>query len=95
MLPAVALKVPVVLPAPTVTGLATGRSELLLERETAVPPAGAALEMVTVQDVLAPDARLVGLQTSEEMVAELTGGGLRITMADWAVPPYDAVIASV
>ena len=44
----------------------TGSSALLLDRETAVPPAGAALLRVTVQVVPAPEARLVGLHVSEE-----------------------------
>lgn len=66
MLPAVAVKLPDVEPAGTVTEAATGSSALLLERDTAVPPLGAAWASVTVQVDLAPEARLVGEHSSED-----------------------------
>ena len=47
----------------------TGSSVLLLERETAVPPAGAAWLRVTVHVVPAAEAKLVGLHASEESVS--------------------------
>ena len=74
IVPAVAVKVPAVLPAPTVTDPGTVNSAELLDSAT-VPPAG--LDSVTVQIVVPPDANPVGLQTnplgttgaSSEMVA--------------------------
>ena len=52
-------------PAKTVTWLGGARAEVLLDRVTGVPPAGAAAVRVTVQLTVPPPARLVGLQTSE------------------------------
>jgi hypothetical protein len=67
MVPAVAVKVVEVAPAGTVTEAAgTGNSALLLERETAVPPAGAALFKVMVQLLDALDPTVVGLQANED-----------------------------
>ena len=63
---AVALKVPVVAAAATVTDAGVVSSGLLLDTETAVPPAGATLVRVTVQPLIAPEARLEGLQPSED-----------------------------
>jgi hypothetical protein len=62
----VALKVAEVAAAVTVTDAGTVRLELVLDKVTTAPPAGAALVRVTVQtpDELGP--RLVGLQASEE-----------------------------
>ena len=63
------LKVVVAEPAGTViVGAGTGSSALLLDRETTVPPAGAALLRVTVQVEPAPEVRLVGLHASEVSV---------------------------
>jgi hypothetical protein len=62
--PAVALKVPVVVPAATVTEAGVVSNVLPLDTETAVPPAGAGLVRVTVQLLVAPEARLEGLQPS-------------------------------
>jgi hypothetical protein len=73
MLPAVALKVVVAEPAGTVILEAgTGSSALLVDRETAVPPAGAVLFRVTVHIALAPEVKLVGLQVSEDRLAGAT-----------------------
>ena len=64
-----ALKVVVAEPAGIViVDTGTGSSALLLDRETTVPPAGAALLRVTVQVVPAPEVRLVGLHVSEVSV---------------------------
>ena len=60
----VALKVAVLEPAATVTDAGVVSSALLLESPTAVPPVGAALVRVTVQVLVALDARLVGLQAT-------------------------------
>ena len=68
-----ALKVVVDEPAGTViVDAGTGSSALLLDRETAVPPAGAALLRVTVQVEPAPEVRLVGLHASEVSVTAET-----------------------
>ena len=45
---------------------------MLLDSETVVPPVGAVAVKVTVQVVLAPEARVVGVHTSEETVAAAT-----------------------
>ena len=66
------LKVVVAEPAGTVIVAArTGSSALLLNRETAVPAATAAVR-VTVHVALAPEVRLVGLHVSEEGVTAVT-----------------------
>ena len=44
----------------------------MLDSDTVVPPPGAELVSVTVQLVLAPEARVVGVHTSEETVAAAT-----------------------
>jgi hypothetical protein len=65
----VELKVAVAEPAGTViVAPVTGSSVLLLDRETAMPPAGAAWLRVKVQVVLAPELKLVGVQDNEEIV---------------------------
>ena len=64
-----ALKVVVAEPAGTVIeDPGTGSSALLLESETAAPPAGAASLRVTEQVVAAPEIKLADLQDSEEIV---------------------------
>jgi len=71
MVPAVAVKVVEVAPVGTVTEAAgTGNSALLLERETMVPPVGAALLKVMVQVLDALDPTVVGLQASEDTSTE-------------------------
>jgi hypothetical protein len=56
-----------VVPAGTITELdGTGRSVLLLDSKTSVPPAGAAPFKVTVQVVDAPEFKLFGLQANWE-----------------------------
>jgi hypothetical protein len=63
----VALKVVVAEPAGTViVGAGTGSSALLLDSETAVPPAGAVVFRVTVHVALAPEVNVVGLHASED-----------------------------
>jgi hypothetical protein len=51
-------------PVATVTEAGTVSNALPLDKETAVPPVGAALVSVTVQVLVAPDARLEGLHAS-------------------------------
>ena len=61
-----ALKLPVVAPAATVTEAGTVSAAWLLLRATAAPPAGAALVSVTVHTLVAFAPRLVGLHASED-----------------------------
>jgi hypothetical protein len=68
ILPAVTLNVAVALLAATETEAGTDTTELWLESETLVPPAGQGAAIVTVQVLDAPEARLVGEHVSEEMV---------------------------
>jgi hypothetical protein len=53
-------------PAGIVTDAATGSVALPLDRDTAVPPVGAAWASVTVQVDLAPEVKLVGEHSSED-----------------------------
>ena len=62
----VALKLPVVAPAATVTVAGTVSAAWLLLRATAAPPAGAALVSVTVHTLVAFGPRLVGLHPNED-----------------------------
>jgi hypothetical protein len=64
--PAVTVNVADVEPDATVTEAGVVSPLLLSESETEEPPAGAAALSVTVQVLVAPEARLVGLQASEE-----------------------------
>ena len=61
-----ALKLPVVAPAATVTETGTVSAVWLLLKDTAAPPAGAGLVSVTVQELVAFDPRLVGLHARED-----------------------------
>ena len=90
-MPAVAVKAPEILPAATVTGVATRRARLLALRATAAPPEGAALESVTVHVLLPAELRLAGLHVSE---ATLTGA-TKETDADAEVVLYVAVTVAV
>ncbi len=83
MVPAVAVKVAVVAVAATVTDAGTLSRALLLESETDAPPAGAALERVTVQVEAAPLAKLVG-----EQARELTVGGATTDTEVVCVVPF-------
>src|SRR5579863_5117320 len=84
MLPAVTGKVPDVEPDATLTEAGVVSPMLLSESETEEPPAGAAELSVTVHEAVAPDARPVGLQASEE---RLTGAeARRFTVAVWETP---------
>ncbi len=59
------MKVAVVEPAATVAEAGVVSNALLLDREMAVPPVGAELVRLTVQVLVAPEARVDGLQPSE------------------------------
>jgi hypothetical protein len=66
MVAAVALKVVLVALELTVTDAGTVRMELLLDRVTVVPPAGAAWVSAMVHKAEAFDTRLDGVQTNDE-----------------------------
>ena len=88
LLAAVGLKVVVAEPAGTVIEAAgAGSSVLLLDKETAAPPAGAAWLRVTVQVALVPGAKLVGLQEIEDK----TTGATRLIVAVCETPLRVAV----
>ena len=69
-------------PEGTVADLCTGSSTLLLDNDTAVPPAGAVWLKVIVHVVTAADARLVGVQVSDETDRET----VRLRAAVWETP---------
>jgi hypothetical protein len=92
ILPAVAVNVVEVAPAGTVAESAeTGSHILLLESETCFPPAGAGPLKVTVQVVITPEVKLLGLQTSWETEiicpAVPQGNKIAATAAITAPPP--------
>ena len=64
-MPAVAVKLPEILPAATVTVAGTERATLPLLTATAAPPDAATLVSVTVHVLLAAGPRLAGLHASE------------------------------
>jgi hypothetical protein len=68
----VTLNVPEVAEAAIVTDVGTVSAELVFDRAMAAPPAGAAVERLTVQVLDAFGPRLVGLQVSEEMSTDVT-----------------------
>jgi hypothetical protein len=73
-----AVNVALVAPAATVTPAETvAAAVLLLERDTTTPPAGAALESVTVPVELAPPATLAGFMLT---VCRLAGGGTGVAV---------------
>ena len=71
-MPAIAAKVPEILPAATVTEAGTERAALPLLTATAAPPDAAALESVTVHVLLAAGPRLAGLHASEATLTRAT-----------------------
>lgn len=91
MVPAVAVNEAVVAAAATVTDAGTVNPPLLLESETAAPPAGAACDSVTVQLEVALLTRLVGAQTNELTMVGATSD----TFACRTVLLYDAVTVAV
>ena len=83
-----AVKVAVVLPAPTVTEVGTVKAVALLDRDTVAPPV---FDTVTVQVEFAPDPRPVGLQAS----ALSTTGATSEIVAVCVLPFSVAVIVAV
>jgi len=88
IVPAVAVKVAEVEPFATLTEEGVVSKELSSESATEVPPEDAALVKVTVQVLVAPEARLAGLQASEETRT----GATRLTMVLAELPLYVAVV---
>ena len=78
---------PVVAPAATVTEDGSVSAVLLSERETVVPPEGAACEIVTVQLVVPPELTVAGVHCKPVTVA----CGATVTAAVAAPPFNDAV----
>jgi hypothetical protein len=91
MVPALAVKPAVELPAGTVTDAGTDSAELLLESETVAPPPVAAWLSVTVQVAELPEVRDVGLQFSADGVT----GAINEMDAFCVVPLRVAVIVAV
>ena len=82
--------VPTVPPAATITLEGTVATDvLLLARETTVPPAGAAVLIVTLPVDGFPPLTLVGFNVRDESVAELVGGGGGVVDVVVPVPPQE------
>ena len=86
-----ALKLPAVAAADTVTDAATVSVGLALDRVTVAPPVGAALVNVTVQVLAELGPRLAGVQASEETSA----GATRLTLALAELLLYVAVMVAL
>ena len=91
MVPAVTGKAIEFEPAATVTDGGVVSSALLSDTRSVVPPAGAALVRATVQVLVAPEVRLVGLQASEDR----TTGATRVRVAVLETPLSMAVMVAV
>ena len=94
---AVAVKFPLVCPAATVTLVGTVRLALLLERETANPPDGAAAVKETAHGVLAGVLRVVVVQLTP--FSEAAGAGSEIVpeppLAGIEAPPAEEATTPV
>jgi len=92
----VLVKLPVVAPAATVTDAGVVSAVLLSDTVTAVPPVGAADEIVTVQLVLPPDTTDVGVHVSPVTVGAVTWPTAivpPVAVAPVDIPPADTAIA--
>jgi hypothetical protein len=90
--PALAVKVEEVKPADTVTEAGTVSTEAaVLERETAVPPDGAPLEMVTVHVVLPFAAKTFAAHSREDSVIGATSEILDVAELPFSVAVRVAV----
>ena len=87
------VKVALVAPAATVTLAGTVAAALLLESVTPNPPAGAADVNVTVPCTDVPPVTLVGLTETADSEAG-GGGGVTVSVAVLAAPPYAPVIVT-
>jgi len=90
-LSATTVNVPVDDEGATVTEAGTVRTELLLESDTVAPPLGAAAERVTVQALLDPELRVVGLQVR----AVTRTGAIRVKVVVWEAVFKVAVIVAL
>jgi hypothetical protein len=90
--PAVAVKLPVVEPAATVTEAGTVSAALLSETATEVLAAGAPPDNVTVQVDVAPDAIEAGEHCSNDTVI---ASGVIVTEAVCELPFSEAVTVAV
>jgi hypothetical protein len=88
MVPAVAVKVAVVLAGATVTNAGTLSAPRLLDSPTVTAPA---CETVTVQVETPPEPRVEGVQLSPLRVT----GAVKATLAVWVVPLRVAVMVAV
>lgn len=91
IVPAVAVKEAVVEVAGTVTDAGTVRFALLDDSETMVPPVAAALDSVTVHEVLVWEFRLEALHVREER----TVGAAKLIAAVCELLPRVAVTVAV
>lgn len=89
--PAVAVKVAEVADAATFAEAGTVSIELLSETATDAPPEGAGPESFTVQVLLAPDAKVVGVQVSDETVT--AAAAVRLNEAVFE-PPFKAAVTT-
>ena len=80
------MKFAVVAPAATVAAAGTVRAALFEETVTAVPPAGAAFEIVTVHVDVLPDVTEAGAHCSAVTVGGVTATGATVTEAVAEVP---------
>jgi hypothetical protein len=93
--PAVATKLPVVAPAGTVTDAGVVSAVLLSDNVTAVPPVGAACEMVTVHVELPPDRIEDGVQVMLETVGSISWPTVivpPVPVAPVETPPVETAI---
>jgi hypothetical protein len=91
---AVALNVPVVAPAVTITDVGTVSDALLLVSVTLDPPARAIWDSVTVQVLTALCPRLVGLHAMPDTRTG-TAGAKRLMAAVWELVPRVAVTVAL
>jgi hypothetical protein len=87
---AVAVKLPLVAPAATVTDAGTANAALFEESVTVQPPAGAAGDIVTVHADVPPDATEAGAHCTPDTTEVVTD------TAEVAEPPFsEAVMVAV
>ena len=86
--PALALKLPAVAPAATVTDVGTVSAVLLSDSVTALPPVGAAAERVTVHVELPPEAIVPGVHPND--VTIVVADGVTVTKVVFELPFSDA-----
>ena len=81
-----AVKVAVVAPAATVAAAGTVNAVLLSANVTALPPAGAAFEIVTVHVEVLPDVTEAGAHVSAVTVGGVTVAGVTVSEAVAELP---------